>query len=132
MEEVLGGFYMFAVLFVFVLAILWFLLPFAIFGTKDKLSELINAVEETNKEANKTNKELASLRVIVSKLIDPESNESKSDMPVEEIENMTLATKYASYKGVEYSSVLEGLREGKILGRLINGEWYVSDEQWGS
>jgi hypothetical protein len=29
------------VLFLFVLAILWFLLPFAIFGTKDKLSELI-------------------------------------------------------------------------------------------
>lgn len=129
MEEVLGGFYIFAVLFVFVLAILWFLLPFAIFGTKDKLSELINAVEETNKEANKTNKELAGLRVIVSKLIEPESNDSKSDLPAEEIENMTLATKYASYKGVEYSSVLEGLREGKILGRLINGEWYVSDEQ---
>ena len=29
-------------LFLLVLAVLWFLLPFAIFGTKDKLQELIN------------------------------------------------------------------------------------------
>lgn len=53
--EALGGFYLIVVLFLFVLAILWFLLPFAIFGTKDKLSELIT-------ENKKTNEQLAALR----------------------------------------------------------------------
>lgn len=53
--EALGGFYLIVVLFLFVLAILWFLLPFAIFGTKDKLSELIA-------ENKKTNELLAALR----------------------------------------------------------------------
>lgn len=31
------------------LAGIWFLVPFAIFGTKDRLDELIDAVDETNK-----------------------------------------------------------------------------------
>lgn len=53
--EALGGFYLIVVIFLFVLAILWFLLPFAIFGTKDKLSELIA-------ENKKTNEQLAALR----------------------------------------------------------------------
>jgi hypothetical protein len=41
MGEISDGIVVVVVLFLFVLAILWFLLPFAIFGTKDKLSELI-------------------------------------------------------------------------------------------
>ncbi len=53
--EALGGFYLIVAIFLFVLAILWFLLPFAIFGTKDKLSELIA-------ENKKTNEQLAALR----------------------------------------------------------------------
>ena len=46
-------------IFFLVLAILWFLLPFAIFGTKDKLSELIE-------ETKKTNEQLRSLRSEIS------------------------------------------------------------------
>jgi hypothetical protein len=49
------------VLFLFVLAILWFLLPFAIFGTKDKLSELIA-------ESKKTNEQLSALRAEVAEI----------------------------------------------------------------
>jgi F0F1-type ATP synthase membrane subunit b/b' len=41
--------------FLIVLGILWFFLPFAIFGTKDKLNELIA-------EAKTTNKQLADLK----------------------------------------------------------------------
>lgn len=37
-------------IFLFILAILWFLLPFAIFGTKDKLQTLIDSNIETNKK----------------------------------------------------------------------------------
>jgi hypothetical protein len=49
MNELLsGGFGIAIVLFLLVLAILWFLLPFAIFGTKDKLSELIAESKQTN------------------------------------------------------------------------------------
>lgn len=56
MNEMLGGgFGILVSLFIFILAILWFLLPFAIFGTKDKLSELLN-------ESQKTNEHLAALR----------------------------------------------------------------------
>jgi hypothetical protein len=50
-------------LFLIILCILWFLLPFAIFGTKDKLDELIY-------ETRKTNEELSALRFEVAGLKD--------------------------------------------------------------
>lgn len=56
-----GGVGVGIVLFLFVLAILWFLLPFAIFGTKDKLSELIA-------ESKKTNEQLIALRTEVAEI----------------------------------------------------------------
>jgi hypothetical protein len=48
-------------LFLLALAILWFILPFAIFGTKDKLSELIA-------ESRQTNAHLAALRTEISEI----------------------------------------------------------------
>ena len=36
------------IIFLFILAILWFLLPFAIFGTKDLLKELIIETKKNN------------------------------------------------------------------------------------
>ena len=48
MAEILGSFTIIIVLFLVVLAILWFILPFAIFGTKDKLDELIRETKKTN------------------------------------------------------------------------------------
>ncbi len=48
MGEALGGMYLVIVLFLVVLAILWFFLPFAIFGTKNKLNELIEEAKTTN------------------------------------------------------------------------------------
>jgi hypothetical protein len=50
MGEISDGIVVVVVLFLFVLAILWFLLPFAIFGTKDKLSELIAETKKTNEQ----------------------------------------------------------------------------------
>lgn len=61
MEPALGGLNLIVVLFLFVLGILWFLLPFAIFGTKDRLNELIA-------ETQKTNAELAALRMEIKAL----------------------------------------------------------------
>lgn len=37
------------VIFLVVLALLWFLLPFAIFGTKDLIEQQIKETKETNK-----------------------------------------------------------------------------------
>ena len=68
MSETLGGLYLFVVLFLLVLAVLWFFLPFAIFGTKDKLNELI-------REAKKTNEELEKLRAELSNPTRIESND---------------------------------------------------------
>lgn len=60
--EALGGLYLIVALFLFVLAILWFLLPFAIFGTKDKLSELIAETKKTNEQLSALRSELAELK----------------------------------------------------------------------
>jgi len=60
MGETLGGLYIVVVLFLFVLAILWFFLPFAIFGTKDKLNELIEETKKTNNELQKLRAEVRS------------------------------------------------------------------------
>jgi hypothetical protein len=43
------------------LAILWFLLPFAIFGTKDKLSELIAETKKTNEQLSDLRSEITAL-----------------------------------------------------------------------
>ena len=39
--------------FIILLLILWFLLPFAIFGTKVKLNDLINETKKTNDRLRK-------------------------------------------------------------------------------
>ncbi|WP_369177044.1 hypothetical protein [Candidatus Thiodubiliella endoseptemdiera] len=54
-EGMLGGFGVLIILFLVVLAILWFLLPFAIFGTKDKLDALISETKKINQELEKLN-----------------------------------------------------------------------------
>jgi hypothetical protein len=63
MNELLGGGVGVAViLFLVVLAILWFLLPFAIFGTKDKLGELIAESKNTNEQLSALRSEIAILK----------------------------------------------------------------------
>lgn len=49
MNEILGGLGVFWVLFLVVLALLWFILPFAVFGIKDRLDKLIKEQATTNK-----------------------------------------------------------------------------------
>lgn len=49
-------------LFLLVLAILWFLLPFAIFGTKDKLNTLIEEARRTNAELSRIAEELSAAK----------------------------------------------------------------------
>ncbi len=53
-----GGIGLVIMIFLFVLAILCFLLPFAIFGTKDKLGELISESKKTNQAYHQTMKAL--------------------------------------------------------------------------
>ena len=43
----------FGAVFIILLLILWFLLPFAIFGTKVKLNDLINETKKTNDRLRK-------------------------------------------------------------------------------
>ncbi len=44
----MGGLYLVALLFGVVIGILWIILPFAVFGTKPLLRELISEIRETN------------------------------------------------------------------------------------
>jgi hypothetical protein len=61
-EQFTSGFFVVIWLFLFVLAILWFLLPFAIFGTKDKLDELINEIKKSNTQLSALKAEMTSIR----------------------------------------------------------------------
>lgn len=47
--EALGGLYLAFLLFLLVVAVLWILMPFAIFGTKDILRELADEQRRTNR-----------------------------------------------------------------------------------
>lgn len=49
-------------LFLVVLGILWFFLPFAIFGTKDRLRELIEETRKTNAELEALRKEIKQIK----------------------------------------------------------------------
>jgi hypothetical protein len=61
MMEAFGSLGALWILFLLVLGILWFLLPFAIFGTKDRLRDLIE-------ENRRSNQELAAIRKQLSEL----------------------------------------------------------------
>ncbi len=50
------------VLFLLVLGILWFLLPFAVFGTKDRLRDLIEENRRSNQELATIRKQLSDLQ----------------------------------------------------------------------
>ncbi len=50
------------VLFLLVLGILWFLLPFAVFGTKDRLRDLIEENRRSNQELAAIRKQLSDLQ----------------------------------------------------------------------
>ena len=54
-----GGIYLAVVLFLVVLAILWFFLPFAIFGTKAKLDLLIQEMKRTNMKLEQLQEQFA-------------------------------------------------------------------------
>ncbi len=60
--EAIGGLSILWILFLLVLGILWFLLPFAIFGTKDRLRDLIEENRRSNQELAAIRKQLAELQ----------------------------------------------------------------------
>ena len=63
-------------LFLFVLAVLWFLLPFAIFGTKDILKDL-------SRESEKTNELLVELIAAIKGKEVPDSNSKFEENKIE-------------------------------------------------
>lgn len=60
--EAIGGLSILWILFLLVLGVLWFLLPFAIFGTKDRLRDLIEENRRSNQELAAIRKQLAELQ----------------------------------------------------------------------
>ena len=66
MDQTFGGIYLFIFLFLVVLAILWFLLPFAVFGTKPKLDQLIAETKKTNAELERLREQMAVPKVAKS------------------------------------------------------------------
>jgi len=64
--EALGGLYVGGVLFLVAMAILWFFLPFAVFGTKDKLIQLIAETRTTNQAVHELTKEVVALRSVMA------------------------------------------------------------------
>ena len=64
------------ILFLFVLAVLWFFLPFAIFGTKDKLAALITESKKTNAELARVVAELAATRAEMAQRRPPQAPSS--------------------------------------------------------
>lgn len=65
------------ILFLFVLAVLWFFLPFAIFGTKDKLEALIVESKRTNLELARVVAELVATRAEMSQRRPPQNASGK-------------------------------------------------------
>ena len=105
MEQTLGGMYILVVLFLVVLAILWFILPFAIFGTKSKLDELIREMRRTNTQLEKLRKQF------------PAKTHSDSTASIEaapvELSHDQLMSKYGlSHDGEKY--IFEGHRYDRI------------------
>lgn len=67
--DALGGMMVIVWLFLLILAILWFLMPFAVFGTKGVLKELIAEQKKTNRLLEEA---AARAREPVTSLVSPE------------------------------------------------------------
>jgi len=52
-ENLLGPFSLVVLLFAFVLGVLWFLLPFAVFGTKARLDKILAELQTVNANLTK-------------------------------------------------------------------------------
>lgn len=65
-EFLSGGLGVIVIIFLLVLSLLWFLLPFAIFGTKDLLLTIIQESKKTNEELLRISSELAALRAEIA------------------------------------------------------------------
>lgn len=76
MENAFGGLGIFVLIFLLLLGLLWFLLPFAIFGTKAKLDAIIS-------ESMRTNELLKSLvsEIRASKSVGIANREGTSNTP---------------------------------------------------
>lgn len=64
--------------FLVILAVLWFLLPFAIFGTKDKLAALIAESQRTNEALARIASELSAARAQIARTSLPDAVRSAS------------------------------------------------------
>lgn len=83
MEQTLGGAFggalIFVILFLIVLGILWFLLPFAIFGTKARLDLLITEVRATKHELRELNLALSRVASTTGATNTPRTAPTSSD-----------------------------------------------------
>jgi hypothetical protein len=94
-----GGMSTILLIFLFVLAVLWFILPFAIFGTKGKLDELIAETKKTNQQ----------LEILIGSINDKDKSnviERSNTQPIKD-EDSNLNTE-------TYSNVIEGTNAQSI------------------
>ena len=78
LENIPNFLFIIGVAFIILLLILWFLLPFAIFGTKVKLNDLINETKKTNDQLEKL-RALFVARIKLQKDSKSLTKESKSE-----------------------------------------------------
>ena len=78
LENIPNFLFIIGVAFIILLLILWFLLPFAVFGTKVKLNDLINETKKTNYQLEKL-RALFVARIKLQKDSKSLTKESKSE-----------------------------------------------------
>ena len=115
MELVSGSLDLIIIIFAILIILLWILLPFAVFGTKDRLDKLIRLQEKTLEAIKHLNQESSQLQQTNSKDTTDTSNE-----------NLVSVQEYAHAKGMSESLVISGLMYGNISGKKIDGVWYVN------
>ncbi len=102
----LGGIYLFVVIFMIVLAILWFFLPFAIFGTKGKLDTLIAEMRDMNDQ-------LEELQELLSRGSQPEQMTTQEPASDQRLSHDQLMAKYGiSNDGEKY--IFQGHRYDRL------------------
>jgi len=67
--ESLGTVYVIGITFLFILAVLWFFLPFAIFGTKPKIDKLLVEAKNANQHLADIRQELVWLNQNVAEAV---------------------------------------------------------------
>ena len=114
--EAFGHFDLYVVIFLLVLALLWSFLPFAIFGTKPKLDELIRQMQQTNTELGRIRERLSQPVLADNRSPEVPSEPTKTPEQLMDDFGITFENGKYTFEKYHYDKLEDAVNYAKTMG----------------